>query len=362
MKTEKLKWHTEKRKVDDLVPYEGNPRQMTEKQVDDLRKSLERFDLVEIPAVDTDNKIIAGHQRLKIMQILGRGNEEIDVRLPNRKLTQKEFEEYNLRSNRNTGEWDYDLLANFKKEELLNVGFTNKELDKIFDLELIEEEIKKSKKLSEIKILNLYSGMGGNRRLWGDLDITAVESNEKTAKIYSDYFPKDKLIIDDAHKYLEKHFEEYDFIWASPPCPTHSRLRKWGKNKAIYPDMKLYEEIVLLQGYHLRLYEEVLFLQGYHKGKFCIENVISWYKPLIEPLKRGRHYYWTNFDIPEDGFPEDIEIGSLEDFDSKKNAKRFGYNIDGYTFKSSYPKDKVVRDMVHPKVGKFILESAYKDE
>ena len=136
---EKLKWHTEKRKVNDLIPYENNPRIMTEKQKNDLQKSLEKFDLVEIPATDLDNKIIAGHQRLKIMQLLDRGEEEIDVRIPNRKLTDDEFREYNLRSNKNIGDWNLDMLANLDEDLLLDVGFEKGELDDIFGLDISEE-------------------------------------------------------------------------------------------------------------------------------------------------------------------------------------------------------------------------------
>ena len=106
-----LKWQTEKRKISDLIPYKRNPRQMTKKQVEDLKKSLEKFNLAEIPAIDTDNKIIAGHQRLKILKMLGRGEEEIDVRVPNRKLTKEEFKEYNVISNKVIGEWDFDILS-----------------------------------------------------------------------------------------------------------------------------------------------------------------------------------------------------------------------------------------------------------
>jgi len=72
---------------------------------------------------------------------------------------------------------------------------------------------------NKIKILNLYAGIGGNRKLWdelGDFEITAVEHNPEIAKIYSDFFPKDKMIVADAHQYLLEHFEEYDFIWSSP--------------------------------------------------------------------------------------------------------------------------------------------------
>lgn len=129
---EKLIWHNEKRKVNDLIPFKKNPRKISKKQIEDLKKSLEKFNLVEIPAIDTNNKIIAGHQRLKILQILGRGEEEIDVRMPNRKLTDEEFEEYNIRSNKNTGEWDYNLLADLDEDLLKLVGFEEQELEKHF--------------------------------------------------------------------------------------------------------------------------------------------------------------------------------------------------------------------------------------
>jgi hypothetical protein len=141
IKDEKLKWYTEKRIVNKLIPYEHNPRQMTEKQVEDLKKSLEKFNLVEIPAIDIDNRIIAGHQRLKILQMLERGNEEIEVRIPNRKLTDEEFQEYNLRSNKNLGEWDWDILADFDEEMLLEIGFEKEELIENYGINEIESMI-----------------------------------------------------------------------------------------------------------------------------------------------------------------------------------------------------------------------------
>ena len=127
----KLKWSTQKRRVDDLIPFKDNPRQMTDKQREDLKKSLEKFDLAEIPAINTDNKICAGHQRMKYLQLVGRGQEVIDVRVPNRKLTDAEFREYNLRSNKNRGEWKYDSLhINFDDDLLARVGFEDEELEK----------------------------------------------------------------------------------------------------------------------------------------------------------------------------------------------------------------------------------------
>jgi len=140
-----------------------------------------------------------------------------------------------------------------------------------------------------IKILNLYAGIGGNRKLWsGDIEVTAIEYNQEIADIYKQFFPNDKIIVCDAHEYLLEHYKEYDFIWASPPCPSHSRIRLYsavarGQNEPIYPDM--------------RLYQEIIFLQYHFKGKWVVENVKSYYEPLIKPFDFGNHYFWANFNI-----------------------------------------------------------------
>lgn len=126
---QKLEWHTERRKINELIPYKQNPRTITEKQKNDLEESLKRFNLMSIPVISTDNTIISGHQRMKILQLLGRGNEEIDVRVPNRKLSDKELKEANLRENKNLGGWDWDMLASEDEELLLEVGFTLEELE-----------------------------------------------------------------------------------------------------------------------------------------------------------------------------------------------------------------------------------------
>lgn len=135
---EKLQWSTQRRKVNQLVPWEFNPRKMTETQVEHLKKSLEEFGLVEIPAIDFDNLIISGHQRLKVMIMLGRGEEEIDVRIPNRKLTPQEYKKYNTISNKISGDWDFELLGTlFEIDELKDLGFTDVELG--FNIDKIEE-------------------------------------------------------------------------------------------------------------------------------------------------------------------------------------------------------------------------------
>jgi ParB-like chromosome segregation protein Spo0J len=126
--------HNEKRKVKDLVPWEQNPRQMSEKQVKDLEFSLKKFNLMSIPVINTDNLIISGHQRLKVLSLLGRGEEEIDVRVPNRKLTADEFKEANLRENKNVGDWNWEALADFDSDELIDFGFEPEVLEKQFNL------------------------------------------------------------------------------------------------------------------------------------------------------------------------------------------------------------------------------------
>lgn len=140
--------------------------------------------------------------------------------------------------------------------------------------------------MEKYKVLNLYACLGGNRYKWTDCEVTAVELDEEAARLYQERFPNDIVIVADAHQYLLDHYKEFDFIWSSPPCPTHSRFQTSMKTirKMQYPDMKLYEEII--------------FLDNFFDGKYCVENVIPFYEPLIPAQKRGRHLYWTNFNLP----------------------------------------------------------------
>lgn len=188
-----------------------------------------------------------------------------------------------------------------------------------------------------MKILNLYAGIGGNRKLWGDEhEITAVELDPNIAKIYQDFYPNDTVIVGDAHEYLIENFDKFDFIWSSPPCPSHSRLGIANvKRKKVYPDMKLYEEI--------------LFLKHYYKGKYVVENVISYYDPLIKPINLNRHYYWTNFNIEQKEFPKE-KTCTLKD--RERLTEIFGINIDKYT---GIDKRKCLRNCVHPEAGLHII-------
>ena len=192
------------------------------------------------------------------------------------------------------------------------------------------------------KILNLYAGIGGNRKLWGgDIEVTAVELDPDIAEIYYDFFPNDKIIIGDAHKYLLEHFQEYDFIWSSPPCPSHSRVRKatHHQNKPIYPDMMLYEEILLLQ--------------GYFKGMWVVENVIGWYEPLIKPYTYRKHYYWANFFIGGMDKGNRHHNKKMEDYILQQKKK--GLDVSKYDIKN---KRQILRNCVEPEDGLHILNQA----
>jgi DNA (cytosine-5)-methyltransferase 1 len=194
-----------------------------------------------------------------------------------------------------------------------------------------------------MKVLNLYAGIGGNRKLWTDVEVTAVELDENIAKVYHDFFPNDRLITGDAHKYLLDHFNEFDFIWSSPPCPTHSRARFWsskgGMYPIVYPEMALYQEIILLR--------------NFYQGLWLVENVKPYYPPLIEPkTELGRHLFWSNFKITY-VVSESNYIFNGKDKD--RVVKMLGFSLDNYDISD---KTKILRNCVHPEIGSHILDCA----
>lgn len=196
MKKIKLEWRTERYRVNDLVPQEVNPRKITDKQMSDLTRSLKKFNLVEVPAVDLNGKILAGHQRIKALQILGRGNEMIDVRIPNRKLTEKESKEYLIASNKLGGDWDFDLLKSFDLDTLEFAGFDKIELGELWDKEreVVDDDFDEKKELKKIKKpitkLGDVISLGKNRIICGDSTkqgtLSKLLGKEKASMVYSD--------------------------------------------------------------------------------------------------------------------------------------------------------------------------------
>ena len=201
-----------------------------------------------------------------------------------------------------------------------------------------------------MKILNLYACLGGNRYKWGDEhEITAVEWDEELARLYQERFPNDTVIVTDAHQYLLYHYKEFDFIWSSPPCPTHSRARGWNtKLETKYPDMRLYEEIILLET--VAKGEVPRF-----KGKYVVENVIPYYQPLIPAYKRNRHLYWTNFKLPNVLTQrKNPEIGH-----AKKELDKWCefHDYDFRKYKGKQSVQKIARNLVDYEAGKTILNT-----
>lgn len=192
-----------------------------------------------------------------------------------------------------------------------------------------------------MKILNLYSGIGGNRKLWGDEhEVTAVEYDENIAKVYKDNFPNDKVIVGDAHQYLLEHYKEFDFIWSSPPCQSHSSFRfninvRFRGTPAQYPDM--------------RLYQEIIFISKHFNGKWVVENVKPYYTPLIPPTKElQRHLFWSNFNIEDMEFKKDnIRSAQIPDL-----QLLHGFDLSGYKVPN---KRQVLRNCVLPELGLHIL-------
>jgi DNA (cytosine-5)-methyltransferase 1 len=206
-----------------------------------------------------------------------------------------------------------------------------------------------------MKILNLYACLGGNRYKWDEvakeagieIEVTAVELDPELARMYQERFPNDTVIVEDAHQYLLDHYKEFDFIWSSPPCPTHSRARYWSSSnydtttEAVYPDMKLYQEILFLQHY-------------YRTGKYVVENVIPYYEPLIPSHKRGRHLYWTNFVLPTDLKDRRFKVSASKD--EVTGLCKF-HEYDFRQYKGTQPINKIARNLVDYEAGRTIFET-----
>ncbi len=202
----------------------------------------------------------------------------------------------------------------------------------------------------KISVLNLYACLGGNRYKWdevADIEVTAVELDQELAKLYQERFPGDKVIVSDAHEYLLNNFKNFDFIWSSPPCPSHSRIRATQKTRDnydfVYPDMKLYEEII--------------FLNNFFDGKYIVENVIPYYEPLIPARKRGRHLYWTNFNLPSELNERKLD-GILCTMKNEIKVLSDFHDYDFRKYNGSQRLDKIARNLVDYEAGKTIFQTA----
>lgn len=201
-----------------------------------------------------------------------------------------------------------------------------------------------------MRILNLYAGIGGNRKLWGtEHDITAIENNPEIAKIYSDFFPDDKMIICDAHQYLLEHFKEYDFIWSSPPCQSHSVMKRVSIHRqqvdGEYIDLNLWQEIILLKNFARK------------DTKWIVENVKPYHEPFVQPsFKLDRHLFWSNFTIT--GFKHK-NIPNFIDAKYDDLMKWLGFDFKEKIYiEGNHCPAQILRNCIHPDLGLHILNRA----
>lgn len=200
--------------------------------------------------------------------------------------------------------------------------------------------------MSDVRFLDLYAGLGGNRKLLKGAQVTAVELDPKIAAVYQRLYPEDTVVVGDAHQYLLDHFEEFDFIWSSPPCQSHSIMQISGRNRTPrYPDMKLYQEII--------------FLKQYFKGHWVVENVRPYYEPLIEYQSIGRHLFWSDYQIP---WMKDLKFKNFineQNLSAKQDLMDWlgiHYEETIYYGNNHCP-TQILRNCVHPEVGLAIFEA-----
>ena len=211
---------------------------------------------------------------------------------------------------------------------------------------------------TSMKVLNLYAGVGGNRHLWPvEWVVTAVEHDRTIAAVYSRLHPRDTIVVGDAHGYLLAHWREFDMVWSSPPCPTHSVMMKATRHAVqTYPDM--------------RLYQEIIFLKHFFHGKWVVENVRPYYEPLLAPdLSIGRHRFWTN-----------LSPGPMEEIPHFTNRGRGIINMSSLANKdkiiewlgmppipervyvgNNHCPCQFVRNCVHPRIGIHVVRELLPD-
>ena len=181
--------------------------------------------------------------------------------------------------------------------------------------------------------------------MWEGVEVTAVENDAVVVDIYQKLYPNDRVIYGDASKVLLDEYENFDFIWASPPCQSHSKAR-WAiaanskRLRPVYPDMTLWKMII--------------FLQHHCDNYWCVENVQPYYDPLIMPTaKLHRHWFWANYWIPE--FRDHPARPNISQINVGELQRVHGIDLQQYSIPGKDRRRQLLRNCVWPPLGNHVF-------
>src|SRR3989344_2477384 len=249
-----INWHVEKRKVTVLKNWEQNPRTITRANFLRLKEKILEQGFHAVLVIDSDDTVLAGNQRLEVLRDVGM--EEVNVILPDRKLTDRERAKVALSDNKHEGEDNWDLLVNFDEEILRDVGFLMEDISKHFDISPDEDNFDAEKEYQAIqvpqtKLGDLYK-LGDHRILCGD-----AEKKEDWAKLMGN--EKAKLVFTDP---------PYNVDYKSPGGMSYDSSKFGGTGGKIFNDDKSDAEC-------LRFYTKVL--EQMHKFSEDNATIYWWF-------------------------------------------------------------------------------------
>ena len=330
---EKIIWKNEKRKISELKEYPGNPRKAGEKEVRDLSKSLEKFNLADPIIINTNGEVIGGNFRLRLLK--EKGIEEVDVRVPSRELTREEANELNLRLNKNQGLWDDDLLKNFSEDLLKDIGWENEELDEIFGMEIddnfdVEKEFEKVvKEPRGVKEGDLWQ-LGEHKLMVGDAvkkeNWERLLGDERFDFLFTDppYLieANKKRTIDGKRKYKIKTKEGFGY----------KKTRKYeGLEERGVPEydewLSIANEFQNPKGANVMIFENwkntVGLWQAIEKY-WKIKNMVIWWLPNRSQGFSAKYRFFSKYDIAPlagEGILNEEYEEELEDYLREKGQK-----------------------------------------
>lgn len=310
--------------VEDLIPADYNPRKWSDKQLADLKESIKRFGIVDPGIVNCapnrKNIIIGSHMRVEAAKSLG--IKEFPVVFVNISNIEKE-KELNLRLNKNTGEFDFNQLADFDESFLSDIGFASDELDDIFDIDTSPEQfdIEKELKKLEIEEIEMQTGQvwqfGDNRLMIGDStkeeDVLKLMNGEKADLCLTD----PPYLLDYLH--AKRHSKPTDGFGAKknrryigtdelPPDFTE----KWMANMA-----KIQKEdfgIIIYENW-----KNIVTIWQEAAKHWKIRNMLVWHLPNRVQGFSAKYKFFNKYDIAVVGSSGNVDLNTESEEDLLQN-------------------------------------------